>query len=83
MTSSRRNPTYDARNWVAIILAIGLSTAINAITIAVLWTALRAPDGVDLSENATQILTTAFTGLVGILGSYVGYRAAQGGDRQR
>lgn len=64
-----------AREWTAIILAIGLGTAINAITIAVLIDAIVS-DGPGLSENATQILTTAFGGIIGVLGSYIGYRSA-------
>ncbi len=31
-----------------------------------------------LSENATQILTLAFGGIIGLLGSYVGYKTGQG-----
>jgi ABC-type nickel/cobalt efflux system permease component RcnA len=68
-------PPAPAREWTAIILAIGLSTAINAITIAVLMDAVMSK-GPGLSENATQILTTAFGGIIGVLGSYIGYRSA-------
>jgi hypothetical protein len=64
-----------AREWTAIILAIGLGTAINAITIAVLIDAIVSA-GPGLSENATQILTTAFGGIIGVLGSYIGFRSA-------
>jgi predicted small secreted protein len=67
-----------AKEWVAIILAIGLATAINVITLAVLIDALYSDD-VGLSENATQILTTAFGGIIGVLGSYIGYRTARAG----
>ena len=70
------------REWTAIILAIGLVTAINAITVAVLIDAVTADAG-GLSENATQILTTAFGGIIGVLGSAMGYRQAnQNRDRQ-
>lgn len=66
--------TEQGKDWVAIILALGLATAINCITFAVLWDALRS-DTPGLSENATQILTTAFGGILGVVGSYIGYRA--------
>jgi hypothetical protein len=59
---------------VAVILAIGLATAINFITVAVLYDAIFS-EGPGLSENATQIITTAFGGIIGVLGSYIGYRA--------
>jgi len=70
---SHREPA--TRDWTAIVLAIGLATAINAITIAVLLDAALG-DANGLSENATQILTTAFGGIIGVLGSYIGYRSA-------
>jgi predicted small secreted protein len=64
-----------AREWTAIILAVGLGCAINCITVAVLIDAITSDRG-GLSENATQILTTAFGGIIGVLGSYIGYRSA-------
>jgi len=64
------------KDYAALILAVGLATAINLITAAVLYDAIFS-EGPGLSENATQILTTAFGGIIGVLGSYVGYRAGQ------
>ena len=73
---SRANTSVAVgRDWTAIILAVGLGLAINTITVAVLIDAIVS-NGPGLSENATQILTTAFGGIIGVLGSYVGYRAA-------
>jgi len=60
--------------WVAVILAVGIATAVNLITIAVLYDAIFS-QGPGLSENATQVLTTAFGGIIGVLGAYVGYKA--------
>ena len=62
------------KDWVALTLAIGISFAINTITIAVLWDAIRSA-GPGLSENATQVLVAAFGGIIGVLGSYIGFRA--------
>ncbi len=59
---------------VAIILAVGIATAINLITFAVLYDAIFS-QGPGLSDNATQVLTMAFSGSIGVLGSYIGYRA--------
>lgn len=71
----RTTPDRDLlKDWVAIVLAVGLCMAINFVCFAVLWDALRS-DTPGLSENATQILTTAFGGIIGVLGSYIGYRA--------
>jgi hypothetical protein len=73
---ARRSVT-PSRDWVAIILAVGLSTALNLITFAVLWDALANPQSAGLSENATQVLTGWGGGVVGILGAVFGYRAGQ------
>lgn len=67
------------RDTIAIILAIGLATATNCITFAVLYDAIVSQES-GLSENATQILTAVFGGIIGVLGSYLGYRV---GARER
>jgi len=69
------NGNQTRAGWVAIILAVGIATAVNLITIAVLYDAIFS-QGPGLSENATQVLTTAFGGIIGVLGAYVGYKAA-------
>ncbi len=63
------------KDWVAVILAVGIAVALNCIAIGVLYDAIFSQVG-GLSENATQILTGAFGGILGVLGSYVGYTAA-------
>jgi hypothetical protein len=73
-------PPQPVRDWVAIILAIGLATAINLITAAALWDAIENDEG--LSENATQILTTAFGGIVGVLGGFIGFKAGESFGRK-
>lgn len=63
-----------SRDTVALILAIGLASALNLITMGVLLMAAKSePAG--LSENATQILTGWGGGIIGILGAVFGYRA--------
>lgn len=69
------------KDWVALTLAIGISTAVNFITLAVLYDAIMS-EGPGLSENATQVLVAAFGGMIGVIGSYVGYRAGSI-DQQR
>jgi len=64
------------RDWVAIILAVGLATALNVIVAAVLYDAIFS-EGPGLSENATQILTGWGGGIIGIVGSYLGFRAGE------
>ncbi len=64
----------DSMDIVAILLAIGISTALNCITFAILYNDIA--NGVPISENATQILTGWGGGMIGVIGAYVGYRAA-------
>jgi hypothetical protein len=59
---------------IALVIAVGLATAFNLITFAVLYDAIRS-QGPGLSDNATQVLTGLGGGMIGILGSIVGYRA--------
>lgn len=65
-----------SRDWIALVLAIGLCTAMNLFTLAVLYDALYH-DNAGLSENATQVLTGWGGGIIGILGAVFGYRAGQ------
>ena len=65
----------DHRDTAAVILAVGLATALNVIVTAVFYDAIFSNDS-GLSENATQILTGWGGGIIGILGSWLGYRAA-------
>jgi hypothetical protein len=60
---------------VALVLAVGLVVAVNTFTAAMLYDALFSA-GPGLSENATQILSGAFGGIIGVLGSFIGYRAS-------
>jgi hypothetical protein len=63
-----------ARDIVAVILAIGLAVAVVMLMAGVLWDALHS-DSPGISENATQLITMAFGGIIGILGSFLGYKA--------
>lgn len=71
--------TNPKREWVAIILAVGIAIAINCVTIGVLYDAIFSK-GPGLSENATQVLTTAFGGIIGVLGAYVGFKSRNGDE---
>ncbi len=62
------------RDWIALILAVGMATALNLVTLAILYDAIRHEDA-GISENATQILTGWGGGIIGILGAVFGYRA--------
>lgn len=66
---------------VAVVLAVGLVAAVAFITIGVLYDAI-ASEGPGLSDNATQVLTASFGGIIGVLGSYIGFRvSAQQSDQ--
>jgi len=63
------------RDLVALILAIGLATALNVIVVAILYDSISNPADAGISENATQILTGWGGGIIGILGAVFGYQA--------
>ncbi len=71
----------EGRDVIALVLAIGLCTALNIIVIAVLYDAIHNPDQAGISENATQILTGWGGGIVGILGAVFGYKVGQNQER--
>ena len=60
-------------DWIAFILAIGLSLTIILILVV---SAIQVVHGsfpqVTLSENATQIMIAATGGVTGLLGAYIG-----------
>lgn len=70
--------TGHGKDWVAIILALAISTGLVLLVIGgfTIQLVLRVPT----SENVAQVLTNVVGGLVAILGSYVGYRASKSDD---
>jgi hypothetical protein len=68
------------REWVAVVLAVGLALALNLLMLGVLWDAVRS-DTPGLSENATQVVIAAFGGIIGVLGAFLGYRAGTAAGR--
>lgn len=73
---------HVGRDLVAIILAVGISLAVVMLMAAVLYDALRS-DTPGLSENATQVITNISTGIIGVLGGYIGGRNAERAARRR
>jgi len=74
-------PKGSARDWVAILLALGFASSLNLITAGVLYDAIFSK-GPGLSSNATQVLVMGFGGIIGILGSYFGFKAGQAANGQ-
>lgn len=72
MSDEERQTTAER---VAVILAIGISMALNFVTLALVWAAYNrlGQSGQGLSENGTQLLTGWGGGIIGVLGAYVGY----------
>ncbi len=66
---------------VALVLAIGICTAINLFCIAVLYDAIFS-SGPGLSSNATQILASWGSGILGVIGTVVGYNAGHTAGQQ-
>lgn len=67
-------PTRVATSAAVVILAVGIATAVNLITLASLWDAI-ASDEPGLSENATQVITALGGGIIGVIGAAIGYKA--------
>lgn len=61
---------------VALVLAIGICTALNVLTIGVLVDALFSVSP-GLSENATQILTGWGGGVLSVIGAAIGYQMGE------
>jgi hypothetical protein len=78
-TDSGLAASRSALGWVAILLAVGISTALNVLVFASVYVAIAGKSDVPggLSENATQVLTGWGGGMIGVLGAFVGYRAGQ------
>jgi len=67
---------YRAPDVVAIILAIGLVTVGLLIGLALVVNVTKGHNPTPtLGENTTQILIAVMGGLIGVLGSYLGYSA--------
>jgi len=69
------------RDVVAIVLALGVSLGLAGLAIAACWAV--AVEGETLSENATQVLTGVFGGVIGILGTFIGVRAGDDAATRR
>ena len=64
-----------ARDWALVVLAFGLALAVNIMAVGILLDAFENNE--QLSDNAAQVLSTVFGGMIGILGSALGYRAGK------
>jgi hypothetical protein len=80
--AGQRRAGVSAKDWVAVILAVGMVAGLLVITVGALIDAQNA-DQPGLSENATQLLTAAFGGVIGVLGSYLGFKAGERHERRR
>lgn len=62
--------------WVAIILSVGISLALNVMTVAALWVALQPLDPElipSLGENSTKVLLAWGGGITSTVAGIVGY----------
>lgn len=62
---------WSPRDYIVVILAVAVGTAINFIVIAVMYDAVQ--QNAEISDNAVQLLSVIFGGLIGLLASYVGF----------
>lgn len=66
-------------DYVAVILALALGLVAVLILVATMVQIVNAAfPQVELSDNASQVLTTAVGALAGLLGSYIGSKARRG-----
>ena len=61
----------SARDWVAVILAIGVAASIIAFSIAA--SVAEASKNFNLSQGAVTLLSTVLGAAVGAVASYIGY----------
>jgi len=68
---------------VAFVLALALATALILVGFSsVLNVALGRNPAPSLGENTTQVMTTVLGGIIGVLGSYVGYYVRGRGEER-
>jgi hypothetical protein len=58
-----------------VVLAVGIAAALIIVTVSILYDAKRSHAAAGLSNNATQVLLSVFSGIIGVLGAYVGFKA--------
>ena len=69
------------RELVAWTLALGLTLGVILICGAVFINAVQHQE--PLSDNATQVITAVFGGIIGVIGSYLGFKAGEHHARSR
>jgi hypothetical protein len=71
--AARRSPRGSVV--VAVILSIGIVIALNIFALTLLFDAFRPPSR--LSENAAQILLSWGAGIIGVIGTAVGFEVGR------
>lgn len=72
-----------SRDLVALVLAIGLALGIVGMITSILINSVQNQAAAPLSDNATQVLTAAFSGIIGALGAYMGFQAGVRSEREK
>ena len=69
-------------DWIVFVLALALSFATIIFAIALLFEVVDHQRISEVPPNASTVLTAIFSGVIGIVGSYVGFREGhkRGGD---
>ena len=76
----RGRPNRGGARPVALVLAIAVGIALDVLAVTVV-VAVITDDPIHITENAAQLLSAVFGGVVAALAAYLGYHA--GTDRDR
>jgi hypothetical protein len=71
-----RFKNLNGADLVALILALALSVALLIYSSGVLYEVVENQAITEIPPNSSQVLTLIFGGILGLLGSYVGFREA-------
>lgn len=74
-----RKPSVDV---IALVLAMTLGITVVLVIMAVVIQIFVTSNNPVLSATASQVIDSALTGIIGVLGSYVGYSMKRRQDDQ-
>lgn len=77
---SARRRGFPSPEWIVFVLAIALAGATLVFAGAVLFEVIDHERISEVPPNSSQVLTAIFSGIIGIVGSFVGYNVGRHPD---